>query len=286
MDLVYDANATKAVTPFGLNASRIMTKIAIFNQKGGVGKTTTALNLAGAMHAQGRKLAMLDLDPQAHLTSIHKHIGLDVQKHLFQFYQSEVPLSALLQPVRADLYLLAATAEMVKIDSNFGRGPTILKKLSQGLQQLSEQLPGLDVVIDCCPYIGVMSLNAIFASDLIIVPVSSDYFSVNSAVKVDKALRALEPVVKRRIQRRYLLTRADRRKKMTMEAETELRRLFAGEVLNTRISENIALAESPRVGKHVFDFAPSSPGARDYGDLAIEVQQVLQAADASPATVS
>lgn len=252
-----------------------MTKIAIFNQKGGVGKTTTTLNLAGAFHQQGHQVAMLDLDPQAHLSAIFTQRSLDASKHLFQFYQSEVPLTQLLQPVQPGLMLLAANAELMKVDSHFGRGPNILKKLGQGLQALDAAYPGLDTLIDCCPYIGVISLNAVFASDLMIVPVSSDYFSINSAVKVEKALRALEPVVKKRIQRRYLLTRADRRKKMTQEVESEMRQLFGQEVLETRISENIALAASPRHGQTVFEYARQSPGARDYLALYDELQGVI-----------
>ena len=253
-----------------------MTIISIFNQKGGVGKTTTALNLAGAYHKQQHQVALMDMDPQAHLSDIHKHIGLDHHKQLFQFYQGNVSLGQLMQPIRADMMLLAASAELVKVDSHFGRGPTILRKLSQGLEELSHQHPHLDVVMDCCPFIGVISLNAVFASDLVIVPVSSDYFSINSAVKVDKALNALEPVLKRRINRRYLLTRADRRKKMTYEVEMEMRRLFGSEVLTTKIAENISLAESPRVGKNVFEFAASSNGARDYMALYFELQDVFK----------
>lgn len=253
-----------------------MTTIAVFNQKGGVGKTTTAFNLAGAFHRREHQVALVDLDPQAHLTSIHKHLGLDQNKHLFQFYHADVPLATLMQPVRAGMQLLAANAELMKVDSHFGRGPTILNKLSHGLQAMLEQVPQTDVFIDCCPYIGVISLNAIFASDLVVIPVSSDYFSTHSAVKVEKALRALEPVIKRRIPRCYLLTRADRRKKMTMEVEQEMRRQFGAEVLETKISENIALAESPRLGKNVFDYDKSSPGAHNYMALYDELQGIIR----------
>lgn len=252
-----------------------MIKIGIFNQKGGVGKTTTALNLAGAFHAKQQSVTMLDLDPQGHLTGIFNRLALDPNKHLYQFYQSDIPLAELLQPLQANMRLLTANAELIKVDSYFGRGPNILKKLNQGLTHLAQDAPSDALLIDCCPYIGVISLNAIFASDLIIVPVSSDYFSVGSAVKVDRALRALEPVLKRRVARRYLLTRADKRKKMTQELELELRGLFGDEVLETKISENIALAESPRVGKNVFEYDKSSPGARDYAQLLLELQSIL-----------
>lgn len=249
-----------------------MIKIGIFNQKGGVGKTTTALNLAGAFYAQQHAVTMLDLDPQGHLTGIFKRHALDPNKHLYQFYQADIPLVQLLQTLQPNMHLLAANAELMKVDSYFGRGPNILKKLSQGLASLAVETPDTALIVDCCPYIGVISLNAIFACDLMIVPVASDYFSVGSAIKVERALRALEPVLKRRVERRYLLTRADKRKKMTSEVERELRALFGDEVLETKISENIALAESPRLGKNVFEYDKSSPGARDYAQLLMELK--------------
>lgn len=249
-----------------------MTKIAIFNQKGGVGKTTSSLNLAGAYHQHGNEVALIDLDPQAHLTFIYNAKLVNKEKSLFQFYQTEASLSSLFSPVQERLSLIAASAELVKVDSAYGRGPNILRKLGNGLATMKTEHPSLVTVMDCCPYIGVISLSAIFTCDVLIVPVASDYFSINSAVKVAKALQAVEPVLKRRVERRYLLTRADRRKKMTTEVELELRRIFGDEVLETKISENIALGESPQVGKNVFEYEPNSVGARDYMALYQELQ--------------
>lgn len=249
-----------------------MTKLAIFNQKGGVGKTTSSLNLAGAYQQHGNEVVLIDLDPQAHLSSIYQAKLMDREKSLFQFYQTETSLSSLRSPLNERLSLISSSAELVKVDSVYGRGPNILRKLGNGLATMKAEHPNLVTVMDCCPYIGVISLSAIFTCDVLIVPVASDYFSINSAVKVAKALQAIEPVLKRRVERRYLLTRADRRKKMTTEVELELRRIFGDEVLETKISENIALGESPQVGKNVFEHEPNSVGARDYLALYQELQ--------------
>lgn len=249
-----------------------MTRIAIFNQKGGVGKTTSSLNLSAAYARDGRVVAMFDLDPQAHLTHIYRNKVNEKRLQLFLFYEQDASLSELLAVVNSNLYLLPANAELVKVDSIYGKGPTILKKLGLGITTLEQTIPNLVSFLDCCPYIGVISLSAIFAADVVIIPVASDYFSVSSAVKVSKALNALEPVVKKRIERRYLLTRADRRKKMTTEVDLELRRLFGDEVLQTRISENIALAESPHVGKSVFEYDATTVGAHDYLALLEELK--------------
>lgn len=254
----------------------IMLKIAIFNAKADVGATTTALNLGAAWQRQHKPVLLIDMDPQARLTETYKHIGLDVQKHLFRFYQSDTPLLELIQPLRNGLPLITANKELMNLDSQFGRGPATLKRLAEGLAKLQPTHAEYAVLMDCFSGIGVISLSAVFASDLVLVPVSADYLSIHSAVKVDKALNALQPVLKRRIQRRYLLTRADKRKEMTAEVAQEMRRLFGNEVLLTQISEHVALAESARMGQHVFEYDAASAGARDYMTLYFELQDVIK----------
>lgn len=253
-----------------------MLKIAIFNQKAGVGSTTTALNLAAASQRKKRQAVLVDMDPQARLTEIYKHTGLDVQQHLFKFYQEATPLASLCQPLRNGLQLIPANSELMKVDSQFGRGPATLQKLGQGLDELALSQPALDIYMDCCPCIGVISLSAVFASDLVLVPVSTDYLSINSAVKMDKALNALQPVLKRKVQRRFLLTRADQRKTMTDEVEQEMRRLFGNEVLISKIQEHATLAESARMGQHVFEYDADSAAAQDYMALFFELQDVIR----------
>ena len=259
-----------------------MLKIAVFNQKAGVGATTTALNLAAAWQRKRQPVALMDMDPQAQLTEVYKHVGLDMQKHLFRFYQSETPLVDLVQPLRNGLQLIPATKELMKVDSEFGRGPATLKRLGEGLAQWSLTQPGNTIFMDCIPSTGVISLSAVFASDLVLVPVSADYLSIHSAAKVGKALNALEPVLKRKIARRYLLTRTDKRKEMTTEVEQEMRRLFTNEVLLTRISEQSAFTESARLGQHIFEYDAASQGARDYMTLYFELLDVIKQL---PATV-
>lgn len=253
-----------------------MLKIAIFNQKAGVGASTTALNLAAATQRKKRQVLLLDMDPQARLTEVYKHTGLDSQQHLFKFYQDETPLSQLIQPLRNGLQIIAASPELMKVDSQFGRGPATLNRLAQGLAALAQEQPLVEVIMDCCSLLGVISLSAVFASDLVLVPVATDYLSINSAVKMDKVLNALQPVLKRKIQRRYLLTRADKRKAMTVEVEQEMRRLFGSEVLMTKIHEHTALAESERMGQHVFEYDIESAAAQDYMALYFELQDVIK----------
>ena len=128
------------------------------------------------------------------------------------------------------------------------------------------------MVIDCCPLLNALSLNAVFAADLLLVPVSADYLSFEGARQVERALDALEPVFKRRLPRRYLLTRYDGRRKMSDVVAGRLAETFRpDEICVTRIRENVKLAESPALGLDIFRAAPDSRGAHDYAALADEL---------------
>jgi chromosome partitioning protein len=243
-------------------------RLAVFNQKGGVGKTTTALNLASALVRRGKPVLLVDLDPQAHLTGIHSGDRVTSRTSVFAYYQGHRTLADLEQEWPGIGRLIPAHTELIKVDSIFGKGPNILNRLRQGLDQIQGERA---VIIDCCPFLGVLSLNAVFACDRILVPVSSDFLSMRGAAQIERTLRAIEPVLKRRLERRYLLTRFDRRRKMSFEVQRQMAERYGAELCATTISENVAIAEAPALQRDVFSHAPHSRGAQDYQALLEEL---------------
>lgn len=248
-----------------------MPRITVFNQKGGVGKTTTALNLAAALARAGEEPLAIDLDPQAHLSSLSGLGPATGDTSVYAFFRDNKPLAELVRDTGRHWCLLPAHLELAKVDTQFGKGPNVLNRLRNAL--IRENLNGVrPVIIDCCPLLGVLSLSAIFAADKVLVPVSADYLAVKGAIQVEKTLNALGPVLKKRIERRYVITRFDGRRKMSWDIDRTFRERFGAELCETRIAESVSLAESPFAETDVFAHAPDSRGAHDYQMLYEELK--------------
>lgn len=248
-----------------------MSVVAVFNQKGGVGKTTTSLNLIAALAQRGKFPLGIDLDPQAHLTLASGVRSLASSDTIYAFYSEQKPLAHLMRELPSGAHLIPAHMELFKIDSLYGRNPNITSQLKRGLTQ--ELLPDemIPVVIDCSPMLGVLSLNAVFAAQRLLIPVSADYLSMQGVNRLDAALRVLEKPLGKRIERRIVVTRFDSRRRLSYEILDKLREHYGADLCETRISETVSLAESPAHGKDVFTFAPHGQGAKDYNALAEEL---------------
>jgi chromosome partitioning protein len=239
-----------------------MARIVVFNQKGGVGKTTTTLNLAALLVRKGHVPLVIDLDPQAHLSAISGTSASDGQDSLYAFYQDAKQLGQLARASSCGWSIIPSHLDLSKVDTQFGKGPQALYRLSAGItrEKLNTERP---ILMDACPQLGVLSMNGIFACDRVLIPISADYLAVNGALQVDRTLRALERVLKKPPLRRFVITRFDARRNMAWEIDAKLRERFGVELCETRISENVSLAESPGENRDVFAHAPDSRGARD-----------------------
>ena len=248
-----------------------MSVVAVFNQKGGVGKTTTSLNLLAALALRGKFPLGIDLDPQAHLTLACGVRSLPSTETIYAFYKEQKPLSQIMRELPSGAHIIPAHMELFKIDSLYGRNPNITSYLKNGLTQ--ELLPDemIPVVIDCSPMLGVLSLNAVFAAQRLLIPVSADYLSLQGVNRLDAALKVLEKPLGKRVDRRIVITRFDSRRKLAYDIFDKLQEHYGDDLCKTRIAESVSLAESPAHGKDIFSYAPHSQGAKDYFALAEEL---------------
>ncbi|MFA6014712.1 MAG: ParA family protein [Gallionellaceae bacterium] len=250
-----------------------MAVIAVFNQKGGVGKTTSTLNIvAGLAMAQKQPIA-LDMDPQGSLSIASGLKDARAQeRNMATFFKEKTPLANLLHDTPAGWQLIPASIELSKIDALYGSDPNAAKLLKQGLgEELA--LTGAPILIDCCPMLGVLTLNALLAADRVLIPVAADFLSQQGVHRLDAALNVLERKLHRKFERRIVVTRFDSRRKLSYEIYDKLKERYGSLVCQTRIGENVALATSPMHGLDIFAFGPHTPGAADYKALTLELMK-------------
>ena len=240
-----------------------MAKIVVFNQKGGVGKTTTTLNLVALLARRGSAPLAIDLDPQAHLSAISGASASEGRDSLYAFYQEAKQLAELIRTGGCGWSIIPSHLDLSKVDTQFGKGPRALQRLNAGIvrENLNTDRP---IVMDACPLLGVLSLNGIFACNRVLIPISADYLAVNGALQIDRTLRALERVLEKPPMRRFVITRFDSRRKMSWDIDRKLRERFGAEMCETRICESVILAEISAYYFYVFTHAPESRGASDY----------------------
>jgi chromosome partitioning protein len=247
-----------------------MAVITVFNQKGGVGKTTTCLNVTAALDIAQQCPIALDMDPQAHLTLSCGIKDTPSDSGMAGFFKHKKPLDSLLRTTPRGWQMIPATLELAKIDALYGSDAKAATLLKHGLSE-ELALTGAPVMIDCCPMLGVLTLNALLATDRVLIPVSADYLSLQGVYRLSSALNVLEKKLNRNFERRIVITRFDSRRKLSYDIYNTLKEHYGALICNTRIGENVALATSPMHHQDVFAYAPHSPGAADYLALTKEL---------------
>ena len=245
--------------------------IAIVNQKGGVGKTTTCVNLAAALNEAGQRVLLCDFDPQANSTS---GMGVDktVSKGVYDVLIRDIPTQdALVHTKFGDVLpsnkaLAGAGIEMIGIEDRE-------KLLQQALDQLS---PNYDYIfIDCPPSLELLTVNALCAAGSLLVPVQCEYYALEGLSDLLATVR----LVKRKLNPRLtlegvLLTMFDSRTNLSLQVAEEVKRFFPGQVYATVIPRNVRLSEAPSHGKPVSAYDPYSRGAEAYAALASEIASI------------
>lgn len=250
-----------------------MRKICIINQKGGVGKTTTAVNLAAGISRTGKKVLLVDLDAQG---NIQTSMGATSQKSLYDYVIENAELSECISMMGRNLDILRSEETLTKAE-------TMINKLPEGnftvLKEAFENIKGYDyVILDCAPSLGIINQNAMLYADEAIVPVSTDHLGLDALTKMKEAIANLNDYFDHNLKiTRIVPTLFDARIKSSREALQHLQNDHY-EILADPIRTNSKLREAPKAMQSIFKYAGSSRGAKDYEALvrlvlADEVQQ-------------
>ena len=245
--------------------------IAIANQKGGVGKTTTTVNLAASLGVLEKKVLLIDADPQANATS---GLGIEVENVEFGTYQllehTKTALETIIETDSPNLDLIPAHIDLVAIEIELvdkDEREYMMKKAISDLRNSYDY-----ILIDCAPSLGLLTLNALTAADAVIIPIQCEYFALEGLGKLLNTIKSIQKIHKPDLDiEGMLLTMFDSRLRLSNQVVEEVRKHFADMVFDTIIQRNVRLSEAPSYGESIIKYDASSKGAANYLNLANEV---------------
>jgi chromosome partitioning protein len=247
--------------------------IAIANQKGGVGKTTTAINLAASLAVLEHRVLLIDADPQANATS---GVGFDVRNVKTSIYECVVddvdPRTIILNTNTPNFDLLPSHIDLVGAEIEMLNLPNRERVLKQVIDKVSQDYDF--ILIDCSPSLGLITVNALTAADSVIIPVQCEYFALEGLGKLLNTIKIIQSRLNPELQiEGFLLTMFDARLNLSNQVFDEVKRHFQEMVFETVITRNIRLSEAPSYGLPAIEYDVSSKGAQSYLTLARELLQ-------------
>ena len=249
-----------------------MKRIAVINQKGGVGKTTTTVNLGAALAQRGFRVLLLDMDPQANLT-VHVDKRPDLESNtLTSLLIEDTPLQDLVQPTtQPNLAVVPSDTSLAGVEqvlaNRIGR-ETILR---EALEVFPAAKDFDFVLFDCPPSLGVLSANALVAADHVVIPMQAEYLSLQGMAKLREVIQLVQKRLNPGLKVACVLPcMLDARTNLSTEVLREIEAHFGDLLARSRIRNNVKLAEAPSFGRTIFEHAPDSNGARDYAAFATE----------------